>query len=111
METFTWPCDPARIEETIEYVTLITPMPGYEKRRVKQAVGRRRWRLSFRKDPTDADAIQQFVIDRRGAYEAFEWTNPVDNQTYTVRFADDTLAQSVRWNVQSEFTLDLVEVI
>src|SRR5690554_4600324 len=100
METFTWPCDPARIEETIEYDTLITPMPGYEQRRAKRDVGRRRWRLRFRKDQTDADAIQQFVIGRRGAFEAFKWTNPIDEQTYTVRFADDTLAQSARWKVQ-----------
>lgn len=111
MERFSWPCDPSRIEETIEYDTLITQVPGYEQRRAKREAGRRRWRLRFRKDQVDADAIEQFVIDRRGAFEAFEWTNPVDGKTYIVRFAEDVLSQSARWRVQYEFTLELVEVM
>ena len=48
---------------------------------------------------------------RRGAYETFEWTNLLDGQTYTVRLADDILAQSARWRVQFEFTIDLIEVL
>jgi len=111
MEIFAWPCDPEMIEESIEPNVLISQFNvGRDKRRAK-GPPRRRWSLRFRKDQVDANAIWSFYVARRGAYEAFLWTNPLDNETYTVRFDRDDLTRTVMWHCLFEFGLDLVEVI
>lgn len=67
--------------------------------------------LRFRKDQVDADSIWAFYVARKGAYEAFQWQNPIDGQTYTVRFEQDNLSRTVFWNALFEFGLSLIEVI
>lgn len=71
----------------------------------------RRWTLRFRKDQVTADAIWSFYVARRGAYEAFLWQNPLDGQTYKVRFERDDLTWTVLWRAVYETGLTLVEVI
>lgn len=111
MEAFTWPCDIARIDETIETNVLISEFDtGPEQRRVK-GPPRRKWALRFRKDQVDADAIWSFYVERRGAFEAFLWTNPLDDIEYTVRFERDDLSRSVLWRVVFETGLTLIEVL
>lgn len=111
METFIWPCDPSQIEETIETNVLISDFEvGPERRRAK-GPPRRKWALRFRKDQVDADAIWSFYVARKGAFEAFEWENPLDEQTYTVRFERDDLSRTVLWRAVYETGLTLVEVI
>jgi len=50
-------------------------------------------------------------VARRGAYEAFLWTNPIDGRTYTVRFEQDILSRTVMWKVLFEYGLSLIEVV
>jgi len=111
MEMFTWPCDPSKIDEELESSTLISQFQFGPEQRRQKGPPRRRWRLRFRKDQVDADAIWSFYVDRRGAYEAFLWTNPIDGRTYTVRFEQDILSRTVMWKVLFEYGLSLIEVV
>lgn len=108
---FTWPCDPSKIDEELESSTLISQFQFGPEQRRQKGPPRRRWRLRFRKDQVDADAIWSFYVDRRGAYEAFLWTNPIDGRTYTVRFEQDILSRTVMWKVLFEYGLSLIEVV
>lgn len=111
METFVWPCDPADIRVSVEFSAIVSEFDvGPDTARAK-GPPRRRWRLRFRKDQVDADAIWSFYVARRGSFEAFRWTNPVDNETYTVRFADDQLDRTALWRVLFEFGLEFIEVL
>jgi len=111
MERFIWPCDPSQITESIQFRTLITLFESGREQRRSKGTPRRRWTLRFRKDQVDADAIWSFYVDRRGAYEAFLWTNPIDGRTYTVRFEQDILSRTVMWKVLFEYGLSLIEVV
>lgn len=111
MEMFTWPCDPSKIDEELESSTLISQFQFGPEQRRQKGPPRRRWRLRFRKDQVDADAIWSFYVARRGAYEAFLWTNPIDGRTYTVRFEQDILSRTVMWKVLFEYGLSLIEVV
>jgi phage-related protein len=59
----------------------------------------------------DADESWDFYVDRKGTFESFEWTSPIDGETYNVRFMQDNLERSVLWKVLYNFGLDLIEVI
>jgi phage-related protein len=41
--------------------------------------------------PVNANRILEFFVARRGSFEAFYWTNPVDTTSYLVRFLEDEL--------------------
>src|SRR5690606_12791935 len=111
LPVFVWPCDSARIEESIQFRTLITRFEsGREQRRAKGSP-RRRWELRFRKDQVDADELWTFYVARRGAYEPFLWENPVDGQAYLVRFERDNLSRTVLWRAAFEYGLGLIEVL
>ena len=111
MAVFTWPCDPANVQESIHYRTLITEFESGKEQRRSKGTPRRRWSLKFRKDQVDADAIWSFYVARKGAYQAFTWTNPVDGVTHRVRFADDNLTRQVFWRLCYEYGITFLEVI
>ena len=111
MAVFTWECDPTNVRESIEFNTLITQFESGREQRRSKGEPRRRWKLQFRKDQDVANEIWDFYLARRGSYEAFEWRNPLDNQTYTVRFAHDNLDRTVMWKMVYQFGIELVEVI
>lgn len=111
MEIFTWPCDPVRIRAEVEIPAIVSVFQtGPDTRRAK-GPPRRKWTLHFRKDQVDADAIWSFYVARKGAFEAFLWTNPLDDVQYTVRFERDDLSRSVLWRCCFEFGLGIVEVL
>lgn len=107
--TFIWLPDPARIEESVQFRTLVTQFEsGREQRRVK-GVPRRRWRLQFRKGQVDIDDLWAFYLARRGPVEPFLWEHPVTGQTHLVRFPE-RLTRRVLWRVLYEVGLELLEV-
>lgn len=111
MAVFTWKCDPSNIKEGIQFNNLITEFEsGREQRRAK-GVPRRTWKLTFKKDQADADAIWNFYVARKGTFEPFSWISPIDGKTYNVRFMQDSLERSALWKVLYNFGLDLIEVI
>ncbi|OUN01427.1 MAG: hypothetical protein BAA04_04885 [Firmicutes bacterium ZCTH02-B6] len=109
LPVFVWPCDSSRIEESIQFRTLITRFEsGREQRRAK-GIGRRRWRIRLRKDQADIEAIWGFYLARQGPVEPFWWEHPVTGEALLVRFAE-RLSRRVLWRAVHEVALELVEV-
>ncbi len=79
-------------EETPEFHTLVSQMEsGFEQRRNKWSASRRKFRLVFtNRSKTDYETARDFFLARKGAYEAFDWTNPNDSVSYSVRFDGDS---------------------
>lgn len=91
MEKFNWEAYNVYTER-VEFKTLISKYEsGSEQRRAKWAYPLRRFILQFEMSDwqTEAEEIFNFFIARKGSFEAFEWDNPNDNKTYTVRFEED----------------------
>lgn len=109
MAVFPWPCDPARIEESVTFQTAITRFESGREQRRARGLPRRRWRLRFRKDEADANAIWDFYVAMNGPVDPFLWGNPVDRQAYWVRFPGPLTRRAIRRAVY-EFGIELVEV-
>lgn len=76
------------ITEEPEFDTLVSPeFSGLELRRSKRDNPIRRWTLVFSKyTQAELDEARDFFAARKGNYEHFTWTNPLDNVEYYVVF-------------------------
>ena len=112
MSTFTYLPD-AAIESSITYKTLVTDTEyGKKRRRNKQASPKRSWNLNFMNTTeTIANGITAFYISVSGPFETFDWENPVDSVTYTVRFKDGSFNKDATGIDNYNIQLSLVEVI
>lgn len=93
MEKFTWEAYNVYTEK-IDFKTLVSKYEsGAEQRRAKWAYPLRSFVLQFEMSDweTEAEEILNFFIARKGSFEAFQWDNPNDGATYTVRFLEDFL--------------------
>lgn len=100
-------------EETVEYKTLKSPTEdGYTITRPQWTKSKRGWHLTYNAlEKTDYETIRTFFLDSTlGAALSFNWTNPVDDVVYVVRFKDDSLKATLKafniWSVE----FDLEEV-
>ncbi len=110
METFTW--QPTEvIEEEVRFSTLITQFESSKEQRRSKGSPRRVWTMRFSRLKVEADQVWAFYIARKGAYEAFEWTCPLDGETYTVRFLEDNLTRTSLWDAVYEYGLKIIEVV
>lgn len=110
METFTW--QPTQVvEEETRFRTLITPFESGKEQRRSKGVPRRVWTMEFSRLKAEGDEIWAFYVARKGAYEAFLWTNPIDGQQYTVRFLEDNLSRTAFLGLAYEFGLKIIEVV
>jgi len=108
---FDVPCDRSQIDEELISNAIISDFDvGPEHRRERGSI-RRRWTLRFRKGQVDAETIWNFYVARKGSFESFLWTNPLDGRTYTVRFEQDNLTRTVLWRAVYETGLSLIEVV
>jgi len=111
METFSF--TPSYVyERSPEWRTLRTEFEsGKFQTRAKWSSPRRRWHLVFSKiSKNEAQQIVDFFNARKGRYEKFYWTCPLDNVQYTVYFDSD----SITWRITNppyigEIELDFVE--
>lgn len=78
----------------IQFKTLISAFEnGVEQRRKKWGQGKPSFSLIYDVlTSSEMDILYDFYVARSGSYEAFYFVNPVDSQTYTVRFVDDELS-------------------
>ena len=61
---------------------------GYLKTRPRYTRIQRRWSVMYHAlSNTDKGTLRAHEVDRKVGSESFTWTNPVDSQSYTVRFA------------------------
>lgn len=110
MEVFTW--QPTEIiEEEIRFKTLITLFESGKEQRRSKGVPRRVWTMKFSRLKNEGDQMWNFYVARKGAYEAFLFTSPIDNVQYTVRFLEDNLSRTDFYNLVYEYGLKLIEVV
>lgn len=97
---------------TPQYKTLVSEYEnGVEQRRAKWATGLLRWKLQYNnRSSDDYNTVKAIFDSKKGAYSSFSWTNPVDNEDYTVRFAEDSLElNNISYGIYS-FSFDLIQV-
>lgn len=100
---------PAVTPSGIQFKTNTTEFEnGIEQSSPAWSRGKRRFTLSYEYLPkADALSIDAFFIARKGAHERFYWVNPLDGQTYAVKFAADELR--IQWQ-NAEFANITLEV-
>ena len=110
METFNYP--PYYVfEYTTDHNVLISTFEsGREQRRYK-GVRPRKWKLTFRQTPSRINRIVEFFNERKGSYEAFEWTPPGASSPIRVRFEANSLRTSYQGKMFAECELVIQEVI
>ena len=99
---------------TTGFATLIsTGENGKERRRSKRSTQRREWKLKFGLlSDVEIALIWDFYLARKGAYESFTWTDPVEGGSpVTVRFKDDTLTKNYFKANAYNLSLTIIEVI
>ena len=111
MATFSY--NPSYIyEEEITYRTQIIVMEDGTEVRNSYGTPRRIFTLNYdRVTETIKDNIIAFFTARTGRYEAFDWVNPNDSVTYSVRFINEALEVEEIANEIWNIGLKFIEVI
>uniref|UniRef100_A0A6M3JEC7 DUF2460 domain-containing protein n=1 Tax=viral metagenome TaxID=1070528 RepID=A0A6M3JEC7_9ZZZZ len=95
--------------EVTQYGNLVNDIWGKEKRRnlwgPKKGFHLKYDHISL----SDARSIVEFFNARRGNYESFTWTNPLDDVSYTIRFVEPTLIRKEVGDNAFNIEFDLVE--
>ncbi len=94
------------------YETIISQFEnGAEQRRSRWANPLREWVLQFRnRSASDLSTIQDLFDAQKGQYGAFDWLNPLDAVTYTVRFKEETFEVGNSAYGFYDFQFELIEV-
>lgn len=92
---------------------IITYETGVEQRISRWATDRKRFKIHFDAIiKASADTILNFFIARKGAFEAFLWTNPEDSVQYTVRFDMDLMDLDIfTYKLYKIGEIELLEVV
>lgn len=84
-----------------------------EQRISRQASERYRFKIRYKQlSSSDMTTLKDFFIARKGAFEAFNWTDPEDSTVYLVRFEKDMLnLELFIYNLYKIKAVDLIQVI
>jgi len=111
MSVFHWEPDYVYTEVTGYRNNIIEYESGKERRMLKHAYVRRLWTLIFPKvTKTHVTDMESFFKLNHGAHLTFDWTNPIDNVTYTARFDEDSLSFTRITDDVYDITCKLYEV-
>ena len=95
------------------FKTLIKRLGGGNEQRVsKSTAAEHTFLLTFNErlcDP-DMEDLYDFYVARKGAYEAFNITDPLDGTTRLVRFSEDGLTQEYFYFLLGRAQIEVVEV-
>ena len=85
-------------EEIEKYDTIVTEFEnGVEQRRPRWATSLKSWVFVYKnKNSTDVGTLQTLFSTKKGMYDTWYWTNPVNNTQYLVRFNTDELRVSLK---------------
>ena len=109
---FSWIPDYIMDEESGYRTDIHTFESGKEQRRLKHGSIQRKWKLNFPNVTlTQVTDMEAFFKLQNGAYDTFEWINPLDNTLYTVRFASDSFEAQRRADDVYDITINLSEII
>lgn len=111
MSDFTYVADKV-LEEQIGYKTLVSQFEnGTEQRRKKWSLPLREWNLTFENRTfEEMEDVQEFFEGKFGMLSAFTWTNPNDDEEYTVRFKEDTFAFRRKGYNLYDYSVSFIEV-
>lgn len=95
------------------YKTLVSEFEnGAEQRRAKRSQSIKSWQLEYHNRlANDLNVVQMLFRNKKGAYGSFTWLNPVDGQTYTVRFKEDSFSAELISYQLYNFRFTLVQVL
>ncbi len=105
------------ITEPIWDTSIVHYKGKVEQRKSNIAQEKSRFRFRYKAISTaDKDLLQNFFISVKGPHKKFDWTNPKDENTYTVKFENGALdvrhvsntPQDKVWNIGE---IRLIEVI
>lgn len=90
----------AECENSIDFYTIIDKVFTFQNnRKAWWDKPKKSWTLTFEKTPEVRKQLEDFFIQKRGKFRAFEWTwekeRGGDGKTYNVRFDDDTLQTDI----------------
>lgn len=105
----------AECEHSIEFYTVIDKILTYQNNRKSWWDNpKKTWTLRFDKTPETRKQLENFFIQKRGKFRAFEWTWETskggDGRTYNVRFDEDTLNTDINDLGYGELQIKLKEV-
>lgn len=91
----------AECENSIDFYTIIDKVFTFQNNKKSWwDKPKKSWTLTFEKNPKTRKQIEDFFIQKRGKFKAFEWTwdkeRGGDGKTYTVRFDDDVLQSDIQ---------------
>ncbi len=96
MEVFRWtPYSPPRLSESFRVTT--SQFESGKTQRYYKGKAPRKWFLQFRLRILEMLEIRDFYRERKGAFEAFLWTEPHSGDLVTVRFSGDSLDIESQW--------------
>lgn len=99
--------------QSFAFDTLITDMPlGPEHRRARRTQSVATFELNFSNISKGmAASILAFYVDSRGPFRQFRWANPVDGNTYPVRFLEDSISREEIGEDLVNMTVRLKEIV
>ena len=105
----------AECENSIDFYTVIDKVFTFQNNRKSWwDKPKKSWTLIFDKTPEVRKQIEDFFIQKRGRFRAFEWTwekeRGGDGKTYNVRFDDDTLQSDIEELGYGSIQIKLKEV-
>jgi len=103
--------DKEQWDESTETNVLITDFESGKEQRREKSPARRRFSLPFSQLRTQVDEIIEFYNNRAGPTEPFIWEHYITGEEIVVRFANETLTRQHFFDVGSEFSLELVELL
>lgn len=91
----------AECENSIDFYTIIDKVFTFQNNKKSWwDKPKKSWTLTFEKNSKTRKQIEDFFIQKRGKFKAFEWTwdkeRGGDGKTYTVRFDDDVLQSDIQ---------------
>lgn len=105
----------AECESSIDFYTVVDKIFTYQNnRKAWWDAPKKSWTLKFDKTPEVRKQLENFFIQKRGKFRAFQWTwdssKGGDGQTYTVRFDEDELQTDIKDLGYGELQIKLKEV-
>ncbi len=105
----------AECESSIDFYTVVDKIFTYQNnRKAWWDAPKKSWTLKFDKTPEIRKQLENFFIQKRGKFRAFQWTwdssKGGDGQTYTVRFDEDELQTDIKDLGYGELQIKLKEV-
>lgn len=99
------------VEDTVSNVLVAEFENGVEQRRDKWGRTKKRFEVAFNlMNHAQATSLRDFFEQKSGSADTFQFTNPINGITYTVRFLEGTLRIERRFFSSYFATVGLIEV-